>query len=172
MRSPRRENRDSHGIQHLMVALRWMGGQKYLRSIQRCWRYDSVVSWNLQIVHVTWSVVVQSLSRVQWQVVTSTECWEVYGTRTKTLIGANNMQVTTARVISEDQCAQTQFGVGWWKQSLGNFFLKEKERVGGNCIILWSCNSIHLRTSQDIPNIGFPCTRSYTQETCHCVSSF
>ena len=30
-------------------------------------------------------------------------------------------------------------------ESLGNFFLKGKERVGGNCVILCSCNSIHLR---------------------------
>lgn len=45
-------------------------------------------------------------------------------------------------------------------------FFERERKSWRNCVILWSFNSIHLRTSQDIPNIGFPCTRSYTQETC------
>lgn len=79
------------------------------------------------------------------------------------------MKVMTARVISEDSWGQTS---DWSRilevEGLGNIF--ERKKVVGNYIIWPSCNGIRLRIRYTKHWISY--TRSYTQETHHCMFSF
>lgn len=130
-----------------------MGGQRQ-RSIKSSWKYDSVVSWKLNIISVT--------RGDKSSLVLNT--FEKYTKMTETgLLIQTTWRSWPQKVIQRSNVAPRLEQVD--RQSLDNVF----EREGKSWRKMWWYNhrAVACIWEYGIWNIKFPCTRSDTQETHH-----